>query len=205
MDAELLDILLNNPPAQFDVFDSIEWKDTNAWVAVPDIGGPWSVARRECAAEKLGVVSQEPCDYLVNVVLRRSADGNGEVVGAVADFDKNILAGEPDFHGPDPSLASARCRNFARCLMIRGYAKSVAPLPPGPEGELIALQISGREVPRPGFGSQAEEWLDRAIEATLAQLKMFEDDPDPDDLSWQFNVLMLQRALEYYQWLETQR
>ncbi len=199
-DVELMQELLESPPGQFDVFDGREWTQMNAWVGVPDIGGPWSLARIECAEEKLGRVVQEPCDYLINVVLRRTANGAGEVVAATAEFGEDVLAEEPGYQGPDPSSASARCRNFARCLAVRGYAKTSAPLPAGPEGELIALQIPGREVTRDAGDRSA--WLDAAIESTLAQLKVFEDRPDPGDLSWQFNVALLRRALEYYRWLQ---
>lgn len=206
-DPVVIETLLKDPVSQFDVFVDAEWTDTNVWASIPDIGGPWSLARRECASEKLGFVVQEPCDYFVNIVVRRDASGAGEVVAARAEFDTNSLAGEEDAHlSGDPSLASARCRGFARCLVARGYAKvENVPLPPGAEGDLIAFQIAGRELPKPDGGPAAlEQRLDAAIEGTLQQLRMFEDNPDPANLSWHFNVALLRRALEYYRWLKTQ-
>jgi hypothetical protein len=209
MDPRSMEALLKAPPSQVDVFDSVEWTATNAWASVPDIGGPWALARRECAREKLGFAVQEPCDYFVNLVVQRGPDGAGEVVAARAEFATNSLGDDPDFHlSGEPSLASARCRNFARCLVTRGYAKAEAvPMAPGAEGELVALQIAGREVSKrdPTAGSaEAERRLNAAIEGTMQQLRMFEDNPDPADLGWHFNVASLRRALEYYRWLKTQ-
>ena len=44
----------------------------------------------------------------------------------------------------------------------------------------------------------------RSRATTIAQLELMESDPAPGDLGYEFNVLMLRRALDYYQWLLTQ-
>jgi hypothetical protein len=202
-----METLLKDPPSVFDVFDGVEWTATNAWASVPDIGGPWSLARRKCGTDKLGAIVQEPCDYFVNVVVRRNASGAGEVVAARAEFDTNSVEHEEEvFLAGDPSLASARCRAFARCLVAHGYAQSEdVPLPTGAEGDLIAFQVAGREVPKQNLTTaERERRADAAIEGTLQQLRMFEDNPDPDNPTWQSNVALLRRALEYHRWLKTQ-
>lgn len=201
---QMLERLLESPGNQLEVFNGPEWGPSNAWVSIPDIGGPWSQARIECAAEKLGPVSQDPCDYFINLVVRRGPDGLGSVVAARAEFQDDALDGDPNarYHDDDDSLVSRRCRGFAQCLVSRGFSQvDPMPLAPGEQGELIAFQVVGRELPRTGREEDARKWLDQAIEGTQSQLQALDADPDFSDPGWVNNRALVQRLLEYYEWL----